>query len=184
VATKGWLALEGAWLWNVKDSIDRSFMRKYGDMLDEMKAKMMAAGAGGAGASSGIMSGALSSSWWRFPSWHTGLQRTASQPPLTGYNGQAYGTNRLEEEDGGHGWRNSGAPEVYSDAGLEALMVFAESKMRCGGCGSKVEGNYFSTANSNTVSLTKILFPMNARVITAPFMLKSGWRFGSLSSAV
>ena len=28
VATKGWLALEGAWLWGVKDGIDRGFMRK------------------------------------------------------------------------------------------------------------------------------------------------------------
>ena len=79
--------LEGAWLWNLKDSIDRSFMRKYGDMLDEMRAKMMAT----ADASRSLSSGGMSN-----PS------------------------------------------AVYEASGLEALTVYAESKMRCGGCGAKV----------------------------------------------
>ena len=79
--------LEGAWLWGVKDGIDRAFMRKYSDDLADMTGKMMAAAAakGGGGAS------------------HVALP-----------------------------------PDVYSAAGAEALTVFAESKMRCGGCGAKV----------------------------------------------
>ena len=79
--------LEGAWLWGVKDGIDRAFMRKYSDDLADMTGKMMAAAAakGGGGAS------------------HVALP-----------------------------------PDVYTAAGAEALTVFAESKMRCGGCGAKV----------------------------------------------
>jgi hypothetical protein len=46
VGTKGWLTLEGGWLWNYKDYIDRTFMHKYGEGLTEMQENMMkAAGA-------------------------------------------------------------------------------------------------------------------------------------------
>ncbi|KAL3145556.1 hypothetical protein ABBQ32_003381 [Trebouxia sp. C0010 RCD-2024] len=41
VATKGWLCLEGAWLWPVKDYIDRKFMSMYSTGLDAMADKMM-----------------------------------------------------------------------------------------------------------------------------------------------
>ncbi|PRW20680.1 water dikinase [Chlorella sorokiniana] len=34
VATKGWLGLKGSWLWTWKDSIDRTFMAKFGTDLD------------------------------------------------------------------------------------------------------------------------------------------------------
>lgn len=33
VGTKGWLAFEGAWAWQMKDYIDRAFMAKYGSDL-------------------------------------------------------------------------------------------------------------------------------------------------------
>ncbi|KAA6421181.1 MAG: water dikinase [Trebouxia sp. A1-2] len=42
VATKGWFCLEGAWLWPVKDYIDRKFMSMYSTGLDQMEAKMAA----------------------------------------------------------------------------------------------------------------------------------------------
>ncbi|PSC68783.1 water dikinase [Micractinium conductrix] len=34
VATKGWLGMQGGWLWSWKDRIDRSFMNKFGSDLD------------------------------------------------------------------------------------------------------------------------------------------------------
>ncbi|KAF5839251.1 hypothetical protein DUNSADRAFT_1285 [Dunaliella salina] len=40
VGTKGWIGLQGAWLWTLKDYIDRAFMRKYGEDLPDMM-KMM-----------------------------------------------------------------------------------------------------------------------------------------------
>jgi selenide,water dikinase len=30
VASKGWLSMEGAWVWRWKDWIDRRFMKRYG----------------------------------------------------------------------------------------------------------------------------------------------------------
>ncbi|KAJ9509339.1 hypothetical protein QJQ45_001789 [Haematococcus lacustris] len=36
VGTKGWMGLQGRWMWWWKDSIDRAFMRKYGDDLPVM----------------------------------------------------------------------------------------------------------------------------------------------------
>lgn len=41
---------QGAWMWSWKDSIDRTFMRKYSDDLTAMAAKMMASGGGESGA--------------------------------------------------------------------------------------------------------------------------------------
>lgn len=34
VATKGWLTLQGGWLWRLKDHIDRAFMHKCGEATD------------------------------------------------------------------------------------------------------------------------------------------------------
>eukprot|EP00891_Asterochloris_glomerata_P005153 jgi/Astpho2/5153/Aster-06363 len=45
VGTKGWLCLEGSWLWTVKDWIDRGWMRKYGDDLPFMSDGPAEAGA-------------------------------------------------------------------------------------------------------------------------------------------
>lgn len=36
IAAKGWLAAQGAWLWTLKDWIDRSFVRSFGDGLPRM----------------------------------------------------------------------------------------------------------------------------------------------------
>lgn len=38
MGTKGWVGLQGGWVWAWKDSIDRAFMLKYGDELPDMMA--------------------------------------------------------------------------------------------------------------------------------------------------
>jgi len=45
VGTKGWIGLQGAWLWSLKDYIDRAFMRKYGEDLPDMMKMMSGTGA-------------------------------------------------------------------------------------------------------------------------------------------
>eukprot|EP00798_Chlamydomonas_sp_ICE-L_P016425 gene16425-22639_t len=88
--TTGWVSLEGGWLWNWKDSIDRTFMRKYStDLPDPM---MMLAKAA-----------------------------TAATPA------------GAEVTQGG-------------GLGLEAAALFAESKMRCGGCGGKIGASVLTRA--------------------------------------
>jgi hypothetical protein len=47
------LLLQGSWLWWWKDSIDRAFMRKYGDDLPPMSASMKGAGGGMQGSGAG-----------------------------------------------------------------------------------------------------------------------------------
>jgi len=46
VASRGWLKAEGAWLWSLKDRIDRRWMRMYQD-VDALVARMSAGAAGG-----------------------------------------------------------------------------------------------------------------------------------------
>lgn len=61
VATRGWLSLQGDWLWLWKDHIDRTFMARYSTGLPDMSTSSAGSGGSGGGSSDGGGGGAVGS---------------------------------------------------------------------------------------------------------------------------
>lgn len=111
VASKGPLGIEGAFVWRLKDRIDRLWMKMYQvlpdkeEMMREMKRKKKAYGA------------------------HVEKGSIQQVSPLR------YGLiGGGEEVDGDV----EDVPEVARSMGQDTIKMLSKAKMRCGGCGSKI----------------------------------------------
>ena len=109
VASWGRLALEGRWVWGVKDRIDRRWMRKYQELpaMGDEAPPRRGAGVATGGEGAAIRSGPVE----RARAWGLGGVRGAG--------------------GGGGSGRGSGSVD-------RAAELASAAAMRCGGCGSKV----------------------------------------------
>ena len=127
VASKGPIGIEGAFLWKLKDRIDRTWMALYSDLPDKehmMKQKQKQ-----------IKKAFIAS-----------IIASSGQTPQSGLGqGQKQGLGseveeEKEEEESGE------YSAVARSMGKDTLKVLTEAKMRCGGCGSKVGAQLLTRA--------------------------------------
>ncbi|KAJ1435620.1 hypothetical protein B484DRAFT_445977 [Ochromonadaceae sp. CCMP2298] len=152
VATKGDLGLEGAYLWTLKDKIDRDWMRGYQELpdMEQMRAKkeaeeaeeesrratavaVAAANAAIAAAVAvtaqfaGVGAGVLPSTALSATTATTATTAPAPAPALS--------LLALR-----------GVPHIALGMGQETIDMLSKAKMRCGGCGSKVGAQVLTRA--------------------------------------
>ena len=127
VASKGPIGIEGAFLWKLKDRIDRTWMALYNDLPDKermMKQKQKQA-------KQAFIASIVASCGQS--------QSGPGQGPTQGL-GPAEKEEIEKEED----------LEEYSavarSMGIDTLNVLTQAKMRCGGCGSKVGAQLLTRA--------------------------------------
>ena len=125
VASKGPIGIEGAFLWKLKDRIDRTWMALYNDLPDKermMKQKQQQA-------KQAYIASIVA---------NNGTTQTSSGLGQGQTQGLGVRSNE-EEEEGEHS-------AVARSMGNDTLKMLTEAKMRCGGCGSKVGAQLLTRA--------------------------------------